>query len=31
MSPLLAAAARPTGLTAAEAQEALDAITGGSL
>jgi len=31
MTDLLAAAARPTGLTAAEAQEALDAITGGLL
>lgn len=31
MSDLLAAAARPTGLTAAEAMEALDAITGGGL
>ena len=31
MNDLLAAAARPTGLSAAEAQEALDAITGGQL
>lgn len=31
MTDLLAAAARPTGLTAAEAQEALDAITGQKL
>jgi anthranilate phosphoribosyltransferase len=31
MSDLLAAATRPTGLTVAEAQDALDAITGGML